>query len=139
MNLRKIKALLFGTLCGATLMLGGVNVKATESVTWSSAKTPGSSAVSTTVRTMTYYMGNIKFIANSLYTDSSYVVGKCRGLNGIVIDNNTQYAAVSIVNRATYFKIKPTTDGRTTMKFEGYIDHNATLYQAASGSGTISF
>lgn len=121
-----------------TFILKVQNAYATESYTWSSAKIPGSDTTSSTTRTMTYYAGNVYFKATSLTSDASYCVAKCVGVD-VTINNDNKCVSVSVVNVPVSFKVVPATDGRTTMKYNMYIVHNATTYQNAYGAGEIYY
>lgn len=133
-----IKKVLMLMVC-LIMILSSVNVYASEtSYTWSSQKQPGSYTTSSTQRTMTYYTGNVYFKAITLSTNASYIAGKCEGVD-VTINNTNQYVLVSVVNSPASFKVKPTTDGRTTMKFKMYVSHNASYSQNAYGAGNIYY
>lgn len=133
----QIKKILAVAAC-SVFMLESTNVYASQSFNWASQKQPGSYTTYNTQRTMTYYTGNVYFNATTLATNASYVAGKCEGVD-VTINNGNRYVLVSVVNRPTAFKIKPTTDGRTTMKFKMYVTHNASYSQNAYGAGTIYY
>lgn len=122
----------------AIITVSVTEVHATEEVKWASAKIPGSYNTSSTTKTMTYFAGTIYFTATRLQTDSSYVAGKCVG-EDIDINNTNKCVLTNIINKPTPFKIKTVSDGRNTMKFRSYIEHNAAYSQAASGEGKIYY
>lgn len=133
-----LKGIVVFVLMFSVVFIGIKDTYATQSFTWSSAKIPGTNTTSKTIRKMYYYTGNIHFKATELTTDSSYVAGKCIG-NDITINNANKYVLVSRINVPASFKIKPTTDGRTYMKFDLYVEHNATTYQNVYGEGTLYY
>lgn len=116
--------------------LFSVSSFATESYTWASSKIPGSYITTYTNRTMTYYAGTVYFKATQLYTNSSYIAGKCEGVD-VTINNQNHYVLVSVKNTPVGFTVVPVL--ATTMKFKMYVDHNASYTQQATGSGNIYY
>lgn len=110
MNRKKIKKGLVAAAMAGVIAVSGSSMTAhadTKSVPWTVHKTPGTTGVPSTTCTLTYYAGTIKFYTYTL-EGSSYVVGKCEGLN-CTINNANKYVQRSKESTTdhTDFKVKP--------------------------------
>ena len=132
-SFKKMASIMMATVC---LCVTFANPVSAATYAWSSGKNMASDITTVYPVSVPLNLGTLYFELEELYSECSYAVAVCQGTN-VTINNTNEKVMVTKTDTPVALKVKNVVVMPTTMKFNCFIDNNATRYQIVSGTGIL--